>query len=514
MPTLPVIFLGSSNEASQFTRRLAAELEATGEVEVLPWYEAFDAGFGALEDLAKRLREVDLAAFLLMPEDQSRVRGQTRGVPRDNVIFELGLFMGKLNRERTFALVENPSKGGAPVELPTDFEGVTQVRYPPGDEAWLASDLARRIRPLGQVRRVPAGTHVVEPNAEGRDVYGTIAAAVKAANAGDVILVRPGVYTEPLVINKPVEIIGVGGLDTDSDQAIIRTHESTAISYEASRGHGRIATLTIEGGGDGKCSLDVVEGRLAIRGCVMRGTGPLEACVRIRGDGRADLYASIIEDSEGVGVLVCEKGHAEIRANRVYGHRHSCIEVRDRTHPKIVSNRIGNGAGGGIWVHGSSNAKIEGNEIFGHELAGVTVAEGANPEIKSNRIHKCEFAGIHVKDEGRGRILDNDIHDNVGSGIGVVSGGDPVIEGNRIYDGLGGGIEMAKGARGHITGNHVHSNQRAGVAFLAECGPVKFRGNTVIDGLAEGIYDEIGVPENGNHVLGNKENWRRTGAVV
>jgi predicted nucleotide-binding protein len=73
---------------------------------VLPWYEAFAPGFAALEELAKRLDEVDFAAFLLLPDDQVLIREHARDAPRDNVVFELGLFMGKLNRERAFALVE------------------------------------------------------------------------------------------------------------------------------------------------------------------------------------------------------------------------------------------------------------------------------------------------------------------------------------------------------------------------------------------------------------------------
>lgn len=514
MPARPTIFVGSSEETKGLVADLVAELEKSATVSVLPWYEAFDAGFGALEDLAKRLSEVDFAAFLLMPEDQLRVRDQTHGVPRDNVIFELGLFMGRLNRDRTFALVEQQNAGAGQVKLPSDFNGVTQVRYRREQLDELATRLTRDIERLGPLARVPIGTHVVESGAEGRNVHGTIASALEAARAGDVILVRPGVYTEALVIDKPLELIGVGVMDDSGDRAIVRSQGSTAIAYTAGRGHGRIATMSIEGAGAGMCGLDVVAGRLSVRGCTLSGRAPLEACVRVRGDGDATLYANVIQDGDGVGVLVCEHGDARITANRIVRHTHSCIEVRDRARPHIRANRISHGSAGGVWVHGDSRGEIERNEIFQHEFAGITVTDGAAPRIRGNRIYNCGGAGVFVASRGRGTIADNDIFHNAGTGIEVDDGGDPLIEHNRLYDGLGGGIALRAGGRGQIRENYVRSNQRAGIAFLANSKPGVFRGNNVADGLAEGVYDEIGASGADNYVARNAlGDWLRPSAT-
>jgi F-box protein 11 len=388
------------------------------------------------------------------------------------------------------------------------------MRYPPSDVAALADMLERKIKRLGPLARVPAGTHVVERGAEGRNVHSTISSALEIAKAGDVILVRPGVYTEPLIIDKPLEIIGVGVLDADADRAIVRTQDSTAVTYRSGAGHGRIATMSIEGGGPSMCALDIVEGRVSVRGCTVSGRAPLEACVRIRGNGDATLHANVIRDSDGVGVLVCEHGDARISANLITRHSHSCIEVRDRTHPRIRANRISSGTAGGVWVHGGSHGDVERNEIFDHAMAGMTVMDNADPHIRGNRIYNCRAAGIHISGGGRGTISDNDVYANTGTGIEVGNGGEPLIEYNRVYDGLGGGIALSEGARAHIRHNHVRANQRAGIAFLAESGPVTFQGNTVMDGLAEGVYDEIGVPEDANHVYRNaKADWVRPAEV-
>jgi nitrous oxidase accessory protein NosD len=62
--------------------------------------------------------------------------------------------------------------------------------------------------------------------------------ALKAAGPGDKILVRPGLYEEEIVIDKPVEIIG----DADDPRDIvIEATEKDAVLFQASMG--RIANL-------------------------------------------------------------------------------------------------------------------------------------------------------------------------------------------------------------------------------------------------------------------------------
>jgi predicted nucleotide-binding protein len=59
--------------------------------------------------------------------------------PRDNVILELGLFIGALGRQRVFMLIEQ----GMDVKIPTDLLGVTPIVYPAG----APGDLSARLGP-------------------------------------------------------------------------------------------------------------------------------------------------------------------------------------------------------------------------------------------------------------------------------------------------------------------------------------------------------------------------------
>jgi parallel beta-helix repeat protein len=516
---LPTIFLGSSKEGLQPTKELGEELAKSGAVEVLPWTEAFHPGSGTLEDLAKRLDEVDFAAFLLLPDDEVRMRDRTHDVPRDNVVFELGLFMGKLNRHRTFALVEDPGDDEARrVQLLTDLAGTTHVEFTREDMAAAARKLVDTIQDLGPLPRTPRGTHVVERGAEGRSVYETIADAVTAAEAGDVILVRPGHYTEPLVIDKPLEIIGVGVFD-EANRAVVSTAESTAVTYEAEGGHGRIATLNIEAAGRDACAIDVRHGTVTVRACHVTGHGPIEACVRVGGHGMARIDSNHIVDGEGVGVLICEQGNARLTGNLIEGHGHSCVEIRDGTQPTVDRNRIGEGRSGGLWLRGGSHAEIDRNDIYGHGMAGITITDGADPTINGNRIHDGLDAGIYVgrggdgNAGGRGTIRDNLVYRNSGTGIDIADGGEPLVARNYVYDGEGGGITLRPGAGGRINANRIRGNRRAGVAFLAGSRPVTFTANTVTDGLAEGVYDQTGCERGDNDVQRNADDDWVTGSA-
>lgn len=100
---LPRLFIGSSTEGRTIATALRSNLE--GDAEVAVWNEnVFQLGFGTLETLVGELDRHDFALLVLTPDDVLTTRGERHPSPRDNVLFELGLFMGRLGRERAFAV--------------------------------------------------------------------------------------------------------------------------------------------------------------------------------------------------------------------------------------------------------------------------------------------------------------------------------------------------------------------------------------------------------------------------
>ena len=119
----PRIFLGSSGKQAKLLQALTRGLGEVADVE--PWTATFNPGPSTLGRLVELTREVDFAAFVFAQDDWTTNGASQPGqaAPRDNVVFEAGLFGGVLGMSRTFILHAEGAK------LPSDLLGLTCVRY-------------------------------------------------------------------------------------------------------------------------------------------------------------------------------------------------------------------------------------------------------------------------------------------------------------------------------------------------------------------------------------------------
>jgi hypothetical protein len=85
----------------------------------------FELSSGTLEALVDAKQKVDFAVLLLTADDLTHTRGPQQSSPRDNVIFELGLFMGALGRERTFVVCDQSTV----LKVPSDLHGITTPTF-------------------------------------------------------------------------------------------------------------------------------------------------------------------------------------------------------------------------------------------------------------------------------------------------------------------------------------------------------------------------------------------------
>jgi Predicted nucleotide-binding protein containing TIR-like domain len=120
----PSLFIGSSTEGLEFARAARSLLNEDAEITI--WNESlFELGNTAIEQLVNSPSRFDFAILVLTPDDLITSRQDDKFGPRDNVIFELGLFMGVLGRSRTFIL----HQADAAVKIPSDLSGLITARY-------------------------------------------------------------------------------------------------------------------------------------------------------------------------------------------------------------------------------------------------------------------------------------------------------------------------------------------------------------------------------------------------
>ena len=166
----PALFIGSSTEGLPVAKALQVLLDQACEVTI--WSQGvFGLSQGTLESLVAALDDFDFAVLALTPDDLVNSRNASSQAPRDNVLFELGLFMGALGRQRTFLLFDRT----AALKLPSDLAGVSAATFEPHASGNLraalgaaATQIEERVAKLG----IRAGERLKQLStaAEGFDV--------------------------------------------------------------------------------------------------------------------------------------------------------------------------------------------------------------------------------------------------------------------------------------------------------------------------------------------------------
>ena len=124
--TKPKLFIGSSKTNLAVARLVANRLETDGSAEVTVWDEGvFSVNKGFLERLLTIISEFDFAVLIWAPDDVTESKGEAMASPRDNVIFECGLFMGAVGRERVFIVCDQ----SVALKIPSDLAGITLGVY-------------------------------------------------------------------------------------------------------------------------------------------------------------------------------------------------------------------------------------------------------------------------------------------------------------------------------------------------------------------------------------------------
>jgi parallel beta-helix repeat protein len=269
-------------------------------------------------------------------------------------------------------------------------------------------------------------THVVDALPERGD-HTTISAAIMAAQPGDRILVRPGLYQEGLVVDKPLEILGDGPVADIEVQA----RGADALWFKANIG--RVANLTLrQAGGEGEWfGVDIAQGRLELEGC--------------------DISSQSLAN----------------------------VAIRNGADPRLRRNKIHGGEGeGGVYIYNNGLGTLEDNDITGSRTSGVEIRSGGNPTLRRNQIHDNMEDGVYVYHNGLGTLEDNDITGNGYHGLEITTGGNPTLRGNRINRNNSYAIKVHQGGRGVIEDNDLTSNTSGPWDIAKDCEPnVKRSGN-------------------------------------
>jgi hypothetical protein len=121
----PRLFIGSSREGIEVARAIQEHLDHIAECSV--WDQGvFGLNDVTLQRLLELVETLDFGVFVCSADDITKMRGSSKSTVRDNVLLELGMFMGGLGPQRTFFLIP---QGAPDLHLPSDLIGITYGTY-------------------------------------------------------------------------------------------------------------------------------------------------------------------------------------------------------------------------------------------------------------------------------------------------------------------------------------------------------------------------------------------------
>jgi parallel beta-helix repeat protein len=254
-----------------------------------------------------------------------------------------------------------------------------------------------------------------------RGNYTTITEAINKANPGDRILVRPGLYKEGIVIDKPLEIIGEG----NPGDVIVEAAGRSVLLFQTTMSRVSNLTLRQTGGGNYFC-VKIVQGRLELEGCDI--TSQSLTCVVIRNGADPRLRRNRIHDSKESGVHVYENGQGTLEDNEIFNNAFQGVSIQAGGNPTLRHNRIHDNKGAGVYVYENGQGTLEYNTILANGHVGVAVSENSNPLVRHNQINKNSYQGIWIYDKGAGTFEDNDLRDNVKGAWDISEDSEPKVK--------------------------------------------------------------------------------------
>lgn len=119
------VFIISSAEALPIARLVRNAFEQDPFITTIWTDGVFRVANYTLTSLEAEIDESDFAVAIAHADDLTESRNKDWPSPRDNVVFELGLFMGRLGRQRAILMEPREEK----VKLPSDLSGITTIPY-------------------------------------------------------------------------------------------------------------------------------------------------------------------------------------------------------------------------------------------------------------------------------------------------------------------------------------------------------------------------------------------------
>ena len=368
--------------------------------------------------------------------------------------------------------------------------------------------------------------------------FQTISQALALACNGTTIRVKPGLYKENIIINKPVKIVGDGSAKDVAIEGLgtscLQMQTTEAIVKNVS-----LLAKRTSVGDNFQCVISINEGNLVLENCFIttsvgvgvkvensgtiilkkskvyggpdagikfdRGaSGIVEDCqiynhrlsnIIVSHGSEAIIRRCQIHDSEKSGIWIAENSKVIVEECNIFANAYPGIGITSEAKSKILKCKIYNGTNG-ILITNGGQGLIENCEIYGNTYPGIAITSGSNPVVKRCKIYNGTN-GISIAENGQGLIENCEIYGNTYPGVAINSGGNPVIKKCQIYGGKSYGILVTDKGQGIIDSCEIYDNKDKGISITSEADP------TIINCNIYGEKQGIAIAEKGKGLIEN-----------
>lgn len=245
-------------------------------------------------------------------------------------------------------------------------------------------------------------------SAQGEGHCRTISEAIGRARPGARIDVKPGVYVEGVLIDRPVEIVGAGA----AEEIIVEARKSACFLMHADtavvRGIGMRCLAGL--GAERYYAVTIPTGRLVLEDCQI--TSDSLACIGIHGEGTQPIIRRcILRNPSERAVTVYNHARGLLEDCDIIG---STVPVRISSHANPTFHRclIHRGRFGGVYVGEHGHGRFENCDIIDNGHHGVAIRQGGMPMINRSRINRNGWSGISITDTGGAVVKSCDLRHN------------------------------------------------------------------------------------------------------
>jgi len=257
---------------------------------------------------------------------------------------------------------------------------------------WAAETWALALGRVGGARGNEDAGGPITVCAQGRGQFTSIAAALRTVAPWSRLEVMPGLYAEPLVVERPVEIVAAGGageviLEADgasclrllAEYALVRgltLRNGASAAGTAARGDG--VGTGVSGATDARTlfGIDVPQGELYLEDCDV--SGAELACVAVHGRAAsATLRRCRVRRGRQAGLYVSLGGAATVTDCEILEHGGAAVEIGWQGASTLRRCRINGNGTYGIRIFAGGESQVEDCDLTANRLGAWSVEEAA-----------------------------------------------------------------------------------------------------------------------------------------